>query len=81
MDNFRDKLQRNGHFLSGVAEGGLTGYNPDVTADVNSYNRDNKRENVPVHASDNNYTGTPNLFLTTRYGDLPAPAGTFPWIQ
>lgn len=76
----RDRFRREGFFLTGVTQSGLSAGAWNVETDVNTHQRDNDRENVPVHASDSNAVGINNLFLSNQYNDLPAPAGSHPWM-
>lgn len=74
----RDNLRKNGYFLTGnIDANDLT---DEITCSVNTFERTNPRDNVVRHSSDDNYSDVPNIFLTQRFGDLPAPAGVFPWV-
>lgn len=75
----RDLFRQNGFFLDGTVQG--LGPGPDTFANVDTYGRQHVRSEVPCHASDDNYGGINNGFLSRRNGDLPAPAGIFPWVQ
>lgn len=79
MDDIRGSLRRNGHFLTGLIQG-LNGFTSEVISSVETNQRDYARDEVPCHASDNNYAGVQNIFLTRRHGDMPAPAGSHPWV-
>lgn len=79
-DRIRNQLQRQGFFLDGLVESGLSYSAAQVETSVNTHERDYNREGVLTHASDNNYNGMGNLFLTRLHGDSPAPAGTNPWF-
>lgn len=72
-DEIRSQLRRQGFFLTGTLTGG------GDTLDVNTNGRAHDRIDVPIHASDNNYLGLQNLYLSSQFGDLPSPAGTHPW--
>lgn len=79
-DAIRDSLRRQGFFVTGVTQYGLSAGAWQVEADVNTFERTYDRANVPTHASDDNVNGVNNLFLTSQFGDMPAPAGTHPWV-
>lgn len=73
--NFLDQLKEEGHFLGGFVlaideSGGL----------VDSNGRPEPRSDVAVFDSSTNHAGVDNIFLSSTRGDLPAPAGTRPWI-
>lgn len=75
LRTFSDRFQDRGTWFAGVIVSMAGG-----RATTDSYDRGQPRTHVPLHPIDSLAPGLGQSYLTSRAWDLPAPAGSNPWI-